>query len=428
MIGHHVIIPSTSIPQTKVIKNIFGPYLNHRKSTKYDVPDENAPFTSKVTHTRAGTRLSATTKVVKSEGTNASSSIGFLNAITIVIALENEMANYLSKFAFGYGVKWLLEEQYNVTARVILREDEKNGNRVKTRESIKSCFPKLREMNFSEGNTQEFQDRWKQQKAWLGNDRFVLNSCTVHEICLPENLDEVLLMLSQARQPPPKVPMDANITLPFLYAKSYVVFDSIIDRYYDRLVALFEFDQNNPVCCGPKAHVGETIFHVRGFEEEMPIFATILGFDELSPNKTVTEVLKDHHPGDEIAVLSRFASLGQKYVDAMRSKGLDARLVETTSGEQSFCFLMSGRNEIIGVAKSTFMMWASYLGNASHARIYSMKTPGRIRLFGDRIHIRYNFTHPKLKERLSFELYDSEEQAHRGPQLSDTTSTVVVQG
>ncbi|KAI2494652.1 hypothetical protein MHU86_19881 [Fragilaria crotonensis] len=405
MIGHHLII--RSIPQQQVTKNFFGQRLCRRKSTGYDVPDANAPVNSKATHIRSGMELLATAEVVKGEGTNALGPAASQNVITIIILLENEMANYLSRFAYGYGVKWLLEEEYNITTRVILREDETNGRLVNKRESIKSCFPKLREMNFSEGNTPEFQDRWKQQQAWLGTDRFVLKSCTAHEICLPENLDELLFLLTQSSHPPPKVPLDANITLPFLFVKSYALFDFIIDRYYDRLVAFFEFDENNPVCCGPKAHFGETVFHARGFEKEMPMFVTMLGFDELSPNKTVKEILKDHHPGDKIAVLSRYPSFGQMYVDAMRSKGLDARLVETTNGEQSFCFLMSGRNEIIGVAKSTFTMWASYLGNASHARIYSMRTPGRIRLFGDRIHIFYNFTHPKLKERLSFELYDS---------------------
>lgn len=424
MIGHHPIMPP--IPPMQLNKTFFGPNLIRGKSTAHDVPERSDSVNTRVTQVLHGMELT-TAEVVNFEGagTNASGLPGSWDVITIVILLENEMANYLCKLAYGYGMKWLLEEQYNIITRVILREGETKEKLVKTRESIKSCFPKLREMNFSEGNTQEFKDRWKQQQAWLGTDRFVLDSCTVHETCLPENLDEVLLLLSQASHPPPKVPLDANITLPFLYVKSNVVFDFIIDRYYDRFVTLFEFDENNPVCCGPKAHFGETVFHARGFEKEMPIFAKILGFDELSPNNTVKEILKAHQSGDKIAVLSRFASFGQTYVDAMLSKGLDARLVETNNGEQSFCFLMSGQNEIIGAAKSTFMMWASYLGNASRARIYSVRSPGRTRLFGDRIHIWYNFTHPKLNEKFSFELYDSKEQSPRGPQVSDTMSTVV---
>lgn len=372
-----------------------------------------SPLKSKATQKkRLGAELLGNAKVEMSEGTDASGPPGVHPSVTIVILLSNEMANYLCKFAYGYGVKWILEEDYNITSRVILREEE-NRKRMVARKSIESCFPKLRKMDFSKGNTQEFQDRWTQQQRWLGSQRFVLDRCTVHETCVREDLDEVVLFLRNASYPPPEVPLDANISLPFLYVKSYALFDFIIDRYYDRLVSFFEFDLNNPDCCGPKALINETVFHARGFEKEMQVLTTVLGFDELSPNKTVKEILKDHNPGDKIAVLSRFASFGQRYADAMQSEGLDARLVETSNGEQSFCFLMSAQKEIIGFSKSTFTMWASYLGNSSKARIYSVRSSSRIRMFGDRFHVWYNFTHPKLKDKFSFELYNSEGQDSR---------------
>ena len=56
------------------------------------------------------------------------SSLGDLDAapqaygsnITIVIQLSGEMANQLCKISFGYAVKWILEDDHNITARVVM--------------------------------------------------------------------------------------------------------------------------------------------------------------------------------------------------------------------------------------------------------------------------------------------------------------------
>ena len=34
------------------------------------------------------------------------------------------------------------------------------------------CFTKIRAMDFSQGNTQDFKDLWKQQRKWLGGNQF----------------------------------------------------------------------------------------------------------------------------------------------------------------------------------------------------------------------------------------------------------------
>jgi hypothetical protein len=91
-------------------------------------------------------------------------------------------------------------------------------------------------------------------------------------------------------------------------------------------------------------------------------------------------------------------------------EGLDARFVETINGEDSCCLLMSGRKEIVGSAMSTFMKWASYLGNASKARIYIVRTPERADVSVEIDTEIYNFTHPKLDGKILQEAYYSEEQ------------------
>jgi hypothetical protein len=77
------------------------------------------------------------------------------NVLQIVIQLSGEMANQLSKLAFAYGVKWILEEDYQTSSKIILRHEEKE-KWIRARESVVTCFPKLRHLEFSEANTQEF--------------------------------------------------------------------------------------------------------------------------------------------------------------------------------------------------------------------------------------------------------------------------------
>ena len=338
----------------------------------------------------------------------------FRSNITIVIQLNGEMANLLCKISFGYAVKWILEDEHNITARVVLRHAN-HTTWLRAWQSMRSCFPKTRMMDFSQGNTPEFKVRQKQQQRWLGDHGFELKSragLTV-ELKSTEGLSQLLeklvLVVSNTGHPPPKVPVDANITLPFLYLDWYGSYD-IVDRFYDRIRDLFEYDLNNPECCAPRALPNESVFHARGFLTEIPKGGKERGFEELSPNKTVKELLKNHLQGDKIAVLSRFPSFGQLYVDQMILSGLDARLVETSNGEQSFCFLMSGQTEIIGSTKSTYMTWASYLGNASKVRLYSLRSPERVALYGGNASVEYNFTHPILGRKISFESYSSEEQ------------------
>ncbi|KAI2505967.1 hypothetical protein MHU86_8467 [Fragilaria crotonensis] len=326
---------------------------------------------------------------------------------TIVIQLGNEgMANQLCRLAFGYAVKWTLEDDFNITSKIIVRHHERRTLTMAWR-SMMLCFPKVQAMDFLHGSlvTDEFEDRWKQQQTWLGSDRLNLKSVASLNI----TLEEFVHVFSDNSNHPPVLPVDANITLPFLYANLFVRYD-MVDRFYDRYRDLFEYDVENPECCGPRALPNESIFHARGFEVEIPRIARKRGFGELSPNKTATEILKNYQRGDKVAVLGRFPSFGQLYVDRMLLEGLDARLVETGNGEQSFCFLMSGQTEIIGLARSSFMRWASYLGNASKARLYSLKTPERTSMSSFIEFMIYNHTNLKLREKVSSELFNSETQ------------------
>lgn len=139
----------------------------------------------------------------------------------------------------------------------------------------------------------------------------------------------------------------------------------------------------------------------------MPRRGKKLGFEELSPNKTATELFADLNSSDKIAIITRFG--GDKvapYVSALEQRGLQVRVIENQTGTQDFCFLMTAQKEIVGTSMSTFAQWAAYLGDMKRATLYHVQSP----------HSRpqpatpLTWTHPKLKDRVFTEVYKSEEQ------------------
>ena len=332
------------------------------------------------------------------------------NPLTIVIELNGHMANQLCKIGYGYGLAWILEEDYGIYTKPILRHQVLRKWK-KAKQSVVECFPKLRELDFEAGNAnEEFQARGDQQKEWLGDETHDIlrtsNDCK-DEACIRETLVALVNVLSNSTTTALPRSVDeatSNITLPFLRADTQANFGYIIDRYYERLRDFFQYDHTNPICCYETALPDETVFHIRAFFGELPQQVVQKGgFEELAPNKTAQELFSNHRPGDKVAVLSRSPTQVGPYMDALRAAGLSVRFVDATS-HQGFCLLMSAKREMIGFSQSTFSVWAAFLGNATKARLYSLKSPGSIGWVG------YNYTHPKLKDKMLMELYNSEEQ------------------
>lgn len=142
----------------------------------------------------------------------------------------------------------------------------------------------------------------------------------------------------------------------------------------------------------------------------MPRRGKKLGFEELSPNKTANELFKEAQPGTKVIVINRFTEKeAAPYLDAMRDAGLEPRMSKNTNPNQDFCLAMSAKT-VTGTARSTFFGFAAYLGNATKAHAYSVKSPATVARFGDDLFDQYDFENPILRDRFSFELYNSEEQ------------------
>jgi hypothetical protein len=98
-------------------------------------------------------------------------------------------------------------------------------------------------------------------------------------------------------------------------------------------------------------------------------------------------------------------------VQQLKNRSLHVRLVHHEENVHDFCFLKKAQKELVGGARSTFVDWAAYLGNASVSRLYTLDSLGLRNRFGDEWIRRQNinFTNTELKNRIRFELYRSEE-------------------
>ena len=139
----------------------------------------------------------------------------------------------------------------------------------------------------------------------------------------------------------------------------------------------------------------------------MPKIGKIIGFEELSPNKTAYELFGHLNPGDKVAITTRFGDKDvEPYVSALQARELQVRVIEGQSGTQDFCFLMSAQKELVGSFLSTFVSWAAYLGDMKRANLYrviGLNTPTDLRM-------PFNWTHRRLKDRVFTFEYNSEEQ------------------
>lgn len=338
------------------------------------------------------------------------------NPMTIVIYLSGEMGNHLSKITFGFGLKWMLQEDFGVYAECILRH-QKYSKWGMVQQNMHRCFPQLRNISFETANTPEFDDRLKQQKEWLDEKddmfHFKHGEDCFTEDCIQERLQEIKQYLSGAQSTNRPAVQDSNatITLPFMTSDLFGGFSYFNDRFIDRLRDFFVYDDSDEYCCGVRAEPDETLFHLRNFLAEMPKKGRRFGFEELSPSKIANELFAHLGKGDKFAFTSRFPpEFTRNYTEALENRGIRYRVIEGQNNMQDFCFLLSGRKEFGGYTMSSFAVWAAYLGNTTINRLYSIKSPDRVRRMGDSYYMHYNWTNSNLKETVQFPLYNSEEQ------------------
>lgn len=131
------------------------------------------------------------------------------------------------------------------------------------------------------------------------------------------------------------------------------------------------------------------------------------GFEELSPNKTASELFAHLQRGEKVAITTRFGGEHvAPYVSALEQRGIDVRVISNQTGVQDFCFLLQSQKELLGTTMSTFAAWAAYLGDTKRVILYQVKGPNTRQGMPSS----FNWTHPHLKDRVYLEVFKSEEQ------------------
>ena len=194
---------------------------------------------------------------------------------------------------------------------------------------------------------------------------------------------------------------DTNLTL---YSNHFTNWDYYMDSYYDQFRNYFRFDD---ACCRESAFANETVFHYRQFLTEMPRQGARKGFEEITSTDLLSQICMPYNI-TSIAILSRFKnSVLNEYAETLRHAGLSVRLIVNQTAMEDFCFLKSAKRHMIGSAQSTFFGWAALLSDSAIVTAYSIDSPTR-RMYKENnekpLWTHYNWTNPKLAERVFFPL------------------------
>ena len=191
---------------------------------------------------------------------------------TILIQLSGEMANNLMHIAHGLGLKYWAKEEYGIETNIVLRHDTGPNTRApypkwkRARDAIQKCFPGLAKMDFTEGNSKEFNSMQTKEMEWLGNERFdhltgMINSPD------PIEIGKGLEYLANEILTDPDRPVSSKtIRLPYMFSQGLDAFP-MIDRYYSQIKHVFRF--NDTACCSTIPDPDESVFHFRNFMREM---------------------------------------------------------------------------------------------------------------------------------------------------------------
>jgi hypothetical protein len=351
---------------------------------------------------------------------------------TIVVQLSGEMGNNLHKLAFGKALQWMAYDSFQLNLNVVLRHQD-HPKWLSAKGHLHKCFVNLKHFNFKAGNGPEFTERQLEQTLWLGrrgdgDEKKGLEISGNEESNMMAVLQQLKRIVESTSSMPPhrhdrddsrSTSSSSTIYLPFIVADQMVSW-SVLDRYRSRLVDWFAFDDQ--ACCPSELpQRDESVFHFRNFVTELKGVTTELGFDELSPNQTVQHLLGHLSPGNKVAITTRFDNeVSQGYVAAMQQKGLKVRLMSGHSPTQDFCFLTKAHKELIGGQRSSFFIWAAYLGvdggstgGIQKIRSYSVDPPASFssNTKGADKHatrLPYEWKDPLLKERWEFHVYASE--------------------
>lgn len=296
------------------------------------------------------------------------------NTTEIIIQLSGQFGNHLSKIAAGIAVALELEARGRHTS-LVLQRPARGHSGDQTAALLQECFPWLRNVSFhTKINTP---NDLPKNLAWNSES--------------PRDFDRVMDSIVTSKQ--------SSVYVDYLCG-----LDLIVDRHYTALQRFFVMD-----CCSSSEETiaYSTVFHYRNFAREMPRRGKQKGYEEIEaqsmmkllfPNQNITNIRSP------MLIVTPFAPDVQPFVDVLQQQGIDVHVRAASTPVQDFCRLQSATDTMIGLARSTFFLWAALLGNTPHVRAYSIDSEWK-RQSKSPVWDHYNWSHPGLERRFHFELY-----------------------
>ena len=297
--------------------------------------------------------------------------------VTIIVELRGELCNHLSLLASAR-ITQLMAQARGIQTKIVGQHQDRPKWR-HARDDLRKCFTNFQSFQFRAAKwdkSQNFQKRQRQQEEWLTQrQRQMLTNARGEGL---ELLSQLLNHTKATLAYNSKTKSGYQYSLPYLTTTQFSTWEVLTEKNYRAIADLFQFNDSNPECCQLKPYADETVLHVRNFFTELN-GAWEKGFRELSPNNVASMLfaksLASHNAPPRIAIVSRFTSTVQPYVDQLKTQyNASVRVISNQTGLQDFCFLKETQHQLIGTYTSTYAIWGGILGKAPLVRLYEIET------------------------------------------------------
>jgi hypothetical protein len=295
--------------------------------------------------------------------------------ITLIVEFQGELGNYLSKLASARITQLIAQRNYPHINIQLIGQHHNQAKWTLARDDLVRCFPTFRNFEFEGGihdTNNDFATIKQIQESWLNtNQRKKLSN--VRSLTF---LDSLLYQQEQNMSDAPQLPPTNGswkYSLPYLTSNSFSLSEVLRDEYYYNDIRKW-MRFNETACCNPDQapNSNEIVFHYRNFATELQNNRNAASrFMEVTPNTAANVLFLNTIKSHPIAIVSRFETGVDQYLQAFQERGLSAHyVIGQRSGMEAFCYLKQAQYQIVGSGQSTFFLWATYLGNATMNRLY----------------------------------------------------------
>jgi hypothetical protein len=329
--------------------------------------------------------------------------------LDMVVFLAGETANELLKMAQGHVIQSIaskLDPPIHLSLRYRVRNKPKSKY---ARGEIQDCFYNfdVNRVDLFEFEEDVHDEMWNNQTSVIqdllqidASELLIIEGQEYNETSIEFRLKQIRALTNQMASANKLIQSndDSKPILSTPHLMTSDMFDILsgqaLDKYYQELRELFSFNEER--CCEDVPEPDETVFHVRGFKQEIPYHRDKY---DAWPKIASEMLIPDLQEGDKVVVLAGKDGLVNvtEYKEVFEERGIETRASKNVKGIHDFCQLLKAKKEVIGNLHSTYFTWGAMFGSSEKVVIYSPMIPYEYPFLPN--FPSYNFTHPYLKSR-----------------------------